>query len=74
MDKNCKDYIKQKQPKLYDVKQIKDIFHLESLSSARRLMNHPAFPSLRIGRKLLVTEWELMTFLEANSEGYIDLY
>lgn len=73
MDKKNNTYDTRK-PVLYDAAQIQEIFHLDSISSARRLMNHPAFPSMRVGRKLLVLDWELNKFLAANGRGYIDLY
>ena len=63
-----------RKPVLYDAKQIQEMFHLESISSARRMMNHPAFPSMRVGRRLLVTDYQLAKFLKENDRSYIDLY
>lgn len=58
---------------LYTAKDVQKIFKLDSISSARKLMNHPAFPSMRIGRSLRVTKKDLVRFVEANHNSYIDL-
>lgn len=58
---------------IYDSEDIQRIFKLQSISSARRLMNHPAFPLMRIGRALLVTEDNLKKFIKDNGTSFIDL-
>ena len=58
---------------IYDSEDVQRIFKLQSISSARRLMNHPAFPLMRIGRALLVTEDNLKQFIKDNGTSFIDL-
>ena len=58
---------------IYDSEDVQRIFKLQSISSARRLMNHPAFPLMRIGRALLVTEDNLKKFIKDNGTSFIDL-
>lgn len=58
---------------LYTAKDIQQIFKLDSISSARRLMNHPSFPAMKIGRSLRVTKYDLVRFIESNHNSYIDL-
>lgn len=58
---------------LYTAEDIQKIFKLKSIAAARKLMNHPAFPTMRIGKALRVTEKNLIRFIEANQNSYIDL-
>lgn len=58
---------------IYNAEDIQRIFKMKSISSARRLMNHPAFPLMRVGRALLVTEDNLKRFIRDNGTSFIDL-
>ena len=58
---------------IYDSEDVQRIFKLQSISSARRLMNHPAFPLMRIGRALLVTEDNLKKFIKDNGTSFFAL-
>ena len=58
---------------MYGPEDVQRIFKLQSISSARRLMNHPAFPLMRVGRALLVTEDNLKRFIRDNATSFIDL-
>lgn len=55
----------------YTSKDIQRIFALESLTSARRLMNSPGFPSMRVGRGLRVTRHNLLKYISQNEKSKI---
>lgn len=56
---------------LYDAKDIQEIFALESISGARKLMNSPGFPVMKVGRKLLVTKGNLVEFIKQHETSKI---
>ena len=58
---------------LYDANDIQKIFSLGSISTARKLMNTPAFPSMRVGRKLLITKGNLKKYIATYSQDKIDI-
>ena len=58
---------------LYTPEDIQRIFSLESIEGARRLMNTPGFPLMRIGRNLRVTKGELKRFIKQNKNTKINL-
>lgn len=56
---------------IYTAKDIQKIFSLESLASARRLMNSPGFPSMKVGRGLRVTRHNLLKYISQNERSKI---
>lgn len=56
---------------IYTAKDVQRIFSLESLSSARRLMNRPGFPAMRVGRALRVTRGNLIEYIKQNERSKI---
>lgn len=63
---NSDDYLT-----LYTAEDVQKIFALESISSARRLMNSPGFPVMRIGRSLRVTKGNLVNYIKQYSQAHI---
>lgn len=59
---------------LFTPEDIRDIFKLSSTSTARKLMNQPSFPLMRIGRRMRVTKENLIKFIKDNGTTmfYID--
>lgn len=59
---------------LFTPEDIRDIFKLSSTSTARKLMNQPSFPLMRIGRRMRVTKENLIRFIKDNGTTvfYID--
>ncbi|MGF6374992.1 hypothetical protein M2140_000026 [Clostridiales Family XIII bacterium PM5-7] len=58
---------------IYTASDIRRIFSFASNDSAYRLMKHPAFPLMRIGKKMYVTKKNLIKFISDNSKGTVDL-
>lgn len=56
---------------LYTAKDIQKIFSLESISGARKLMKAPGFPSMKIGRTLLVTKGNLVEFIRQHETSKV---
>lgn len=56
---------------IYTAQDIQKIFSLESLSAARKLMNRPGFPAMRIGRSLRVTKGNLIEYIKQNDRSKI---
>ena len=56
---------------LYTAEDVKEIFSLESISSARRLMNSPGFPAMKVGRSLRVTKGNLVNYIKQYSQAHI---
>lgn len=59
---------------IYTAKDVQEIFHLNSIQTARRLMNNPSFPLMRVGRKMLVTKENLEKFIKQNGSKNLVLY
>ncbi len=58
---------------IYGAEDVQRIFKLGSIDSAYKLMKHPAFPLMRIGKQMKVTKGNLVKFIEANSTSDIEL-
>ena len=56
---------------IYTAKDVQQIFSLESLSSARRLMNRPGFPAMKVGRSLRVTKGNLIEYIKQHEKSAI---
>lgn len=56
---------------LYTAQDIQKIFSLESISGARKLMNSSGFPSMKVGRKLLVTKGNLVEFIRQHETSKV---
>lgn len=55
-------------PDILDVNQLSKALHL-SRSGAYQLMHQATFPTLRIGKRLLVQKAHLLLWIEANTQN-----
>lgn len=56
---------------IYTAKDVQRIFSLESISGARKLMNRPGFPAMRIGRSLRVTKGNLIEYIKQHETANV---
>ncbi len=67
------DLTDQSDLKLYTPAEVQEIFGFKSIDSAYRLMNHPSFPLMKVGKNMRVTKENLKEFIKKNSEEDIKL-